>query len=249
MVLDLSKAYDTIHKQLMQNKLLHEVNYNLARQLTIFLLTVTTQVTGDISHKNIQMLRVLTQGGTSSLELFKLFINSLPEEVLKGLEDANLNQAGLYPLRLVVDDVIGLAKTLEGLQLLLDICGTWARNNGLEWNPTKFQVLKIETTMALSDVVVSLGDTQLKVTDMVEYLGMRLSRDGFLGKDVTDLLSKATAAIHILTSEPCFLLSLPPKHISLAFQNYVRSMITYGAELLASRERYALELLDGKLVS
>lgn len=233
----------------MQQKLFNEVDDNLARQLTTFLLTVTAQVTGDITRTNIQMLRGLTQGGTSSPALCKLFINSLPEEVRKGLEEASLTQPGLDPLRLVADDVIGLAKSIEALQLLLNICERWAGINGLEWNPTKSQVLQIDMNIPRSNIVTSLGGTQLEVTDTVEYLGMRLSRDGFLGMDAKDLMSKATAAIHMLAAEPWFSLALPPKHIARAFQTYVRSMITYGAKLLSSRDRHELEELDRKLVT
>lgn len=233
----------------MQSKLTNEVDQNLAKQLSIFLLTVTTQITGDISHTDVQMLRGLTQGGTSSPALFKLFINSLPEEVRKVLEDAGQAQAGLDPTRLVADDVLGLTKTVSGLQLLLYICEKWAKENGLEWNPAKSQVLQIDTTIPLPEVTVALVGTRLKVMDMVEYLGLRLTKDGFVGKDPKDLLGKATAAIHMLTSEPWFSLALQPVHISRAFQTYVRSVITYGAELLSSRDRFELEKLDGKLVT
>lgn len=103
----------------MQEKLSSEVDQNLARQLTIFLLTVTTQVTGDITHTYIHMLRGLTQVGTSSPALFKLFINRLPEAVRNGLEEANQTQARLDPTRLVSDDVLGLTKSVEWLQGLL----------------------------------------------------------------------------------------------------------------------------------
>lgn len=109
--------------------------------------------------------------------------------------------------------------------------------------------MQIDTSTPRSDVTVQLGGTRLKATDMVEYLGLRVTRDGFVGKDPKDLMTKATAAIHMLTAEPWFTLALPPTHIARAFQTYVRSVITYGAELLPSRERYALEVLDGKLVT
>lgn len=84
-VLDLAKAYDNIVKLLMQSKLDNAVDENIANQLTIFLITVYAQVTGDISNTAIAMLRGHTQGGTSSPALFRMCINELPKEVMEVL--------------------------------------------------------------------------------------------------------------------------------------------------------------------
>lgn len=49
-VLDLAKAFDSIVNALLFSKLETKVDTNLANQLLIFLLTVHTQVTGDITN-------------------------------------------------------------------------------------------------------------------------------------------------------------------------------------------------------
>lgn len=120
--LDLAKAYDTILKLLMSGKLHNQVEENLDYQLMIFLLTVTGRVTGDVANTDIEMCRVLTQGVNSSPTFFKLLISDLPQVVIEGLREAKEATAGMDPIRLVADDVIGLTETAEGLQVLLDQC-------------------------------------------------------------------------------------------------------------------------------
>lgn len=140
MVLDLAKAYDNILKLMMQRKLDREIDENLTSQLIIFLLTVQATVSGDITETSINMLRGLTQEGTSSPALFRVFINELPKEVREGLKNSCMRTGEMDPIRLVADDVIGLSYTLEELQLLLKICEEWAARNGLRWNPTTSQI-------------------------------------------------------------------------------------------------------------
>lgn len=47
------------------------------------------------------------------------------------------------PAILVADDVIALATTLEEMQLIADTCREWVRKNGLNWNPSKSQFLRM----------------------------------------------------------------------------------------------------------
>lgn len=73
---------------LMESKFKSEVEDNLTNQLVIFLLTVDAQVSGDITNTAIAMLRGLTQGGTSSPALFRVFINELPAQICTALFEA-----------------------------------------------------------------------------------------------------------------------------------------------------------------
>lgn len=78
-VLDLAKAYDNVLKQLMRGKLRDATDQNLTDQLTVFFMMIIAQVKGEITNTMVQMKRGLTQGGTSSPALFRVFINELPE--------------------------------------------------------------------------------------------------------------------------------------------------------------------------
>lgn len=186
-VLDLAKAYENILKLLMESKLRNKVEDNLTKQLLIFLLTVHAQVSGDVTNTTIAMLRGLTQGGTSSPALFRLFINELLEKVRAELRETGLLLEGTDPIRLVADDVIGLVHSPEGLQVLLNACARWKKDNGLQWNPTKSQVLCIRQELVYQLLRAELEGVQLEFKDVVEYLGLRLTRTGFKGTDPIEL--------------------------------------------------------------
>lgn len=233
----------------MLTKLDDTVEPDLANKLTIFLLKVTGRVSGDVTDTPVEMRRGLTQGGTLSPALFKLFIDSLPEEVRTALRDADEDAPGLDPLRLVADDVVGLTESMKGLQIVLGAFEAWAERNGLHWNPIKSQVLQLEQEPGVEEVSVTLDGTQLKVYSKVAYLGLQLTRDRFRRKEHSELTSKGTAAVYMLLSETWFSLELSLKHIARAYQTYVRSMLTYVVELLSSKDRFELEKLDEKLVT
>lgn len=80
-VLDVSKAYNSIIKQLLLAKIHKVIDKNLANQLLVFLLTVRSFVAGDITRTQLVMEKGLTQGGTSSPALFRVFINDLSKAV------------------------------------------------------------------------------------------------------------------------------------------------------------------------
>lgn len=143
LVLDLAKAYDTVLKMALIKKLENLIPTNLLNQLRVFIATVVAKVSGDISDTRIPMKRGLTQGGTSSPPLFRVFINDLPEMLRQALRE-KLPQAIIPdPSILVADDGIALIVTLEQMQVIADTCFTWARENGLNWNPLKSQFLKL----------------------------------------------------------------------------------------------------------
>lgn len=82
---------------------------NLVNKLRVFITKVTAKVTGDITNTVISMKRGLTQGGTSSPPLFKVFVNDLPEELRHTLRETFPNSLRHDPPILVEDDVLSLA--------------------------------------------------------------------------------------------------------------------------------------------
>lgn len=106
-------AYDSIVKELLLQKIAGQVDTNLANQRLTFLLTVRTQVAGDITKAEAVMKIVLTQGGTYSPVLFKLYINDLLNELHAALTDEGKDTSELDPIRLVADDVVCMVKDKE----------------------------------------------------------------------------------------------------------------------------------------
>lgn len=188
----------------------------------------------------------MTQGGTSSSALFRVFINDLREENRKELNDIGELQAEMGPVRLVADDLAGVTQTLRGLQVLLKVCESWAIRNGLKWNPTKSQVLRVNPAGRSQDAEVKLDGVKLNFIDVIEYLGLQLAGKGFTGKIKSELLDKCTSTLQLMLNEPWFSMALRKKHISRAYKTYVRSIMLYGAELLSHEDWKPVYDLDSK---
>lgn len=94
-----------------------------------------------------------------------------------------------------------------------------------------------------------LDGIHLHFVEVVDYLGLLLSREGFKGKDRENFLSKCMGALQMLINEPCFTLALHPKHISRGYQTYVSRIMLYGVELLSHANRQQIYDLDDKLIN
>lgn len=112
LILDVSKAYDTVLKMMLIEKLKTLTPANILNQFRMFIHTLVAKVDGYISNTIVQMRRGITQGGTSSPPLFRIFINHLPESLRTKIREKFHDSSLQDPALLVSDDVIALSVTL-----------------------------------------------------------------------------------------------------------------------------------------
>lgn len=139
-------------------------------------------------------------------------------------------------------------KDIRSLQISLTACFGWAALNHLAWNPAKSQILDVHPSDEEREAVY-LGAVQLQWAEIVEYLGLRLTKEGFLGKDPALVEEKGNAALHMLTSEVWFDLNVEPKYIAREYLYHVRRTMLYGAELLRKEARIPFLEIDEKLTN
>lgn len=84
---------------------------------------------------------------------------------------------------------------------------------------------------------------------VVEYLGLRLSSQGFQGKDVSIVEEKSRAMVHILVKEVWFNLNLEPKYINREYISHACSTMLYDTELLATEARKPFKDIDEKMMN
>lgn len=268
----ISKAYDTVRKILLIERLKKFITANLFNQLRIFIAPVMAKVAGDITNTVVRMRRGLTQGGTSSPPLFKVIINDLLQALRDTIRQKFPQSVWEEPSLMVADDVIALAVGIEEMQAIADACCKWARENGFNWNPIKSQLIRIlhnmhtreqllttnqpptvtqardEQNQAVNNMdSVTLDGTTVQSSEVADYLGMRVSNSGFVSRDINTLAKKGTEAIMIINREEWFSLKMHPKHISGIYDTYVRSTILYGNELLSHEHRKPLIEADETL--
>lgn len=120
----------------------------------VFLVPIFVHTAGDVTNTIAILTTGLTQGGSASPALFRIFIDDLPGELRKtiGLEETAEGNSLKDAAKLVADDVIHglvtlLAKNESDLQVLLDTCTDWAARNGLGWKPKKCSIVSTASTL------------------------------------------------------------------------------------------------------
>jgi hypothetical protein len=175
-LLDLRKAFDTVdHKiflQAMRNQSAPEEWIRLLakmlsnRQLKLYDALVSLKV-GTV------------QGSPVSPLLFILFINPLIERLKatgKGVNLINDNKKPhLINCLLFADDTFVLSDSLEDLDVLLEVCNTWAKDFGMCFNAGKSEIIQLAGKIPDERPEVKLEGEVIPWKKAVKYLGIIIS--------------------------------------------------------------------------
>ena len=177
--LDLQKAYDSVWRQALFQKL-HK-QYKVPQQ-TVQLIEAMyhntwscTRVKATIS-TTFQTHNGLQQGALSSPILFNYYINGLIDLLNKATAGINIGRIKINNL-LFADDIMIMTKTKRDLQQLLHLCSAWAN----KWK-LRFSLNKSKT---LTNQDHKIGPLKLQGHDMLEtedrtykYLGIPFTKTG-----------------------------------------------------------------------
>lgn len=144
----------------------------------------------------------------------------------------------------MADDVILIAHTAEEMHLLLDVFSKWAKENILEWKPSKFTVV-IDVPSILTPQLKLSGQT-LKVSTEAQYLGLTITLVGFRKKASDELEKKARVAFSTITSQSFFDPEIPNSTLLMLYRTNVRSVLMYCTPFTINVEE--VEKLDTKVL-
>ena len=193
--------------------------------------------------------RGLRQGGPSSPDEFKIFVNDfLGTQV--GVEVPYSNPPLYVPGLLLADDAVILTESIPAMQQVLDEKQEWANTNGMSFGLSKCGVMMIgpatetEANLAtLKAAVITLNGDEIPVVSSYMYLGgvfrSDLSLDGLVA-DRNMKAKRAVGAVAPILSNVCIPLAMR----RLTVLAFVQPTLTYVGELLGMGFKYTTEGLQ-----
>ena len=129
------------------------------------------------------------QGDNLSPNLFKLFINDLPE-YLKGSADPILLNNRPVDCLLYADDLVLFSTSAKGLQARLDILESYCKDWCLNVNPSKTKVLVFNKAGRHISEKFTLENKNIECVNNYKYLGLHFSASGSFSFAQTELYKK-----------------------------------------------------------
>lgn len=169
------------------------------------------------------------QGDVLSPNLFKIFINDLPDIFLKTSGAVNVNDNRVDCL-MYADDIVILSETQDGLQermnLLSSYCSKWCLNV----NISKTNVVIFNKSGRLLKHPIFYNNTPITVSTKYKYLGIIISNNGNFSQCKTDLYKKSMKACFKLQN--CLSSSSPSIDTYLhLYDHTIKPILTHGSEI------------------
>lgn len=122
------------------------------------------------------------------------------------------------------------------------------RENGLNWNPSNSQMLRIKGANKDQDTTPYLYGVHISFAEDFASLGLLLLKVSLKRNDPGELKTKCMGPMQIVLPETWFNLGLNPTHIYRAYKTSVRNILLYGSELLSHTDRQPMYGLANKLM-
>ena len=256
--LDLSKAYDTVWREALLEKL--DKTYGMPENIRRMVGAMYSQTRSIIQIEDTvgevyQTHRGLLQGALSSPILFNLYIDELIKElkVVAREEGIGVKVVGERMNSLFfADDICLMSKDIKGMQRLLEICSKYADKWLLKFNSDKCNVvakgMKLEARLQEQESkTFRIQGRKVKTLSQVnkkayKYLGLPVGRIGIDVREYTDRIKKRMRAATAVGKQFCRDYNLSNKHRLSVFKATIRSVIEYGAAVAAFSDQEYREL-------
>ena len=231
---DFQKAFDTVIHTGLKIKLLESgvgtLFYNIINQMykvSRSCIRIHNSIT-DFFTVNMGV----KQGDNLSPNLFKIFINDLPNCLEKANDPVYINDSPIHCL-MYADDIILLSTSAEGLQSKLDILEKYCQNWCLTLNPQKTKILVFNKAGRHIKHAFRYQEYNLECIQHWKYLGIHFSASGIFSFAQRELYKKALKAYFKLQKN---FLSMNPKVKTClnVFDHTIKPILLYDSEIWGS---------------
>ena len=185
--MDISKAFDCVNHAILMKRLL---DCGIPLKYVSFLQYVYDNQYVNVRYKSCvsQDWRVncgVRQGGVLSGLLFSVYINGMIETIANMRVGCKL---GLHNSNIIAyaDDIVLLAPSFKGLQMLIDKASEYALDIALNFNNTKSKYMIFRQKMGkfVTHCAPKIRDNKLDRVESIKYLGFTLDRHSSNNDDI-----------------------------------------------------------------
>ena len=218
-VLDFSKAFDTVAHNCLLHKLHHYgIRGELNNWISLFLKTCYQQVLVDGAHSDwVHVDSGVPQGTVLGPLLFLAHINDLPTTIQSQCRLFAGDCLPYWPIHSLQDQLI-LQEDLQQLQ-------HWADDWGMRFNASKCQLLRISYSQHPLEHFYTISDQILQQVPSAKYLGILLNDQLKWDTHIVSITARANSTIGFLHRN----LSLCTRDLKeLAYFSLARSILEYA---------------------
>lgn len=164
-----------------------------------------------------------------SPNLFKIFINDLPDYLLHSFDPVYINNNRIDCL-LYADDVILLSNSQKGLQSKLDSLELFCKEWCMSVNISKTKVVIFNKSGRFIKQNFLLNNKVLDCCNSYKYLGITFSSSGSFTESKTELYKKAVKAFFKLKADVLSLYPMPKTSLHI-FDHTVKPILLYCSEI------------------
>lgn len=219
-LLDFSKAFDTVPHQRLLSKLDHNgIRNNTLDWIKHFLTDRTQQVVVE-GHASTPVVvsSGVPQGTVLGPLLFLIYINDMPTNISPGTS-----------IKLFADDamlyrIVNNEQDSQTLQTDLNHLTRWELDWQMSFNPSKCEVMHITRSRSPRNTHYTIHDTTLEIVPLATHLGIDITSTLSWNNHVTKIANKANSKLGFLRRN---IRSVPLTVKTHAYQSLVRPHLEY----------------------
>ena len=225
--IDLSKAFDSIPKTILIEKL-HSLlpNSNFLHLLKRLITDKRYKILYDgVESEAFNLQKGLPQGDSLSPTLFSIFMNSLAKEIYANIEVTNAATIGS-----IADDILLMSNDKVGLLKQIEIVNNFCNVNGLKINydKTKIMIHNVASENDYLDINLNNYTKQIEIVKEYKYLGFWISNN--TKKHLLSLTKKGNQSAYLTNKKLKELGEVNGTIVRNTFEMLALSKMMYGGE-------------------
>lgn len=227
-LLDHSKAFDTVHHSTLCLKLSKMFNFSptAVKLISSYLTNRSQSVSNGVSiSKSLPVVRGVPQGSILGPLLYSLYANDLPQQLQYCNIQMYADDVQLY----LSSNKASIRNKVQELNDDLNKIFTWATANGLRLNPRKSKCIIIaKKSIVVDEINIFLGDSKIDVVNTVRNLGIVFNKTLTWSDHIHISCGRTYSMLRSLWITQYF---TPPKIRMLLAKTYLVPTLLYSSEL------------------